>query len=375
MTSHSRAAREVVGQFALPGEVVSFEALPGGHINASFRVCTKAAGAPQEFLLQQVNPRVFQDGAAVMRNVSLVTQYLARHARSIRGGEWRRYVLELIPTMAGDSWHPAKDGSVWRVYRYIGGARTYERVPSLRHAEAASRAFGLFLARMAEYDGPPLAATIPGFHDTAARFDALEHAAARDPMGRRAECAAELEQVLAGRPLSTVLPPLLADGSVPVRIVHNDAKLANVLFDAASDEPLCVIDLDTVMPGSALHDLGDLVRSMVTAAAEDEAEPSRVEADPAAFEAIVRGYSAGAGDALTRTERSLPVFAARLIVVEQAARFLSDHLEGDCYYRVDRPGHNLQRARAQIALFASLTAQEAALTRIALRCASARDAR
>jgi aminoglycoside phosphotransferase (APT) family kinase protein len=209
-----------------------------------------------------------------------------------------------------------------------------------------------------------LTETIPGFHDTAARFERLEQAVRKDVRRRVAGARLQIELAMNQRPLADVLPPLLRSGAVPIRIAHNDAKLANVLFDEQTGEPLCVVDLDTVMPGSALYDFGDLIRSVTSPTREDEEDLLQVGVRVPLFEALARGYIETAGAVLTPAERGHLVFAGRLITLEQAVRFLTDHLEGDRYYRIARPEHNLVRARTQLRLYESLTRGEAELQEI-----------
>jgi Ser/Thr protein kinase RdoA (MazF antagonist) len=206
--------------------------------------------------------------------------------------------------------------------------------------------------------------TIPHFHDTPARLATLERAVMADSTGRVGDAGPEIEAILDRRPLARALEDRVAGGELALRPTHNDAKIANVLFDATTGQPLCVVDLDTVMPGLAPHDFGDMVRSMVSDAAEDERDPTRVEVRVPVFEALARGFTAAAGAALSPLERSQLPTGALVITLEQAARFLADHLEGDRYYRISRPGHNLDRARTQLRLLESLEAHGAGLQRI-----------
>ncbi len=336
---------DVLGRFQLSGEPVSAAVVAGGHINESWRVECRTNGRVSSYLLQRLNPAVFPDPVAVMENVARVTRHCAA-----------RRSLVLRRSADGGWWHQDAEGACWRVYDFIEGAHVRERAESPALAREAAAAFGAFLRLMSDYDGPALHQTLPGFHDTAARFARLDEAARRDAVGRLSGARPELDAVLARRGLADVLPPLFASGALPTRIAHHDAKIANVLFDDCDGTALAVIDLDTVMPGSALYDFGDLVRSMVSPAAEDETDLTRVRVRRPVFEAVAQGYLAEAGSVLAPKERELLAFAGRLITLEQAVRFLTDHLEGDRYYRVARWSHNLDRARAQIALLHSLDA-------------------
>jgi Ser/Thr protein kinase RdoA (MazF antagonist) len=342
----------IAGRFQVDGPVSATRPLPGGggHINDTYRVETSRA----RYLLQRLNPHVFPRPDLVMENVALVSRLLARRNASYPG---------LIPARDGRDWVTDPAGATWRMFSLVLGVTTRERVRSPEDARGAGQAFGEFLHLLADR-ALPLHETLPGFHDTRARFARLEMVVHDDRCGRASGAGAEIDAVLAGRDLADVMPPLIASGAVPLRPVHNDAKIANVLFDERTGAPRCVIDLDTVMTGSALHDFGDLVRSSVSPTAEDEADLSRVGARLDLFEALVRGYLEGSGETLTKDEHRLLEFAGRLITLEQALRFLTDHLDGDRYYKIARPDHNLVRCRSQLALLRSLTEQRAALERI-----------
>jgi len=349
-TSHLES---IAGRFALAGPVESVEVMTGGHINDSYRVTARRTdGRPASYLLQHVNPTVFPDASRVMENIAYVTRHLAAHRRA---GRTTRETLTLVPTIAGAAWMEDAARSCWRVYAFIAGTHAVEHTDQPTQALEASRALGEFLALLADYNGPELHVTIDGFHDTSARFAQLEAAVDRDAVGRAGTVRDDIGLALAHRALAQVLPPYLASGAVPLRVVHNDAKISNVLLDDATGQARCVVDLDTVMPGSLLHDFGDMVRSMTTPTDEDEADAARVGVRLDLFEAVARGFLETAGPILTPTERSLLVFAGRLITLEQAVRFLIDYLDGDRYYRA--PGEqSLRRVRAQLRLFETLTA-------------------
>ncbi|HEV8305304.1 MAG TPA: aminoglycoside phosphotransferase family protein [Gemmatimonadales bacterium] len=360
--------REALAQFALEGDPDSIEPFPGGHINETYRVAVRRGGARLPYLLQRVNPRVFPDPVRVMENVAHVTEHVARRLSAAGIADWRRRVIVLAPARDGRLWVTDADGGIWRLYPFVH-ARVTERATTPGEAREAARAFGRFLALLADYPGPPLHETIAGFHDTARRYAALDGAVETDACRRVAAARAQIDALLAQRSLADVLPPLLARGEVPRRVVHNDAKISNVLFDTATGEALGVVDLDTVMPGSALHDFGDLVRSTASPTDEDEPDLRRVHVRLEFFEALVRGFLAedGAGPVLVPRERELLVCAGRLITLEQAVRFLTDHLNGDAYYRVTRPGQNLDRCRTQLRLVESLTAAQEELEEIVRR--------
>lgn len=347
-----RDAREALRAFAIPDADVECLPVPGGHINETWR-----AGS---WLLQRLNTDVFPDARSVMENVLAATRRLADRTDSRAG-------LRLVPTGDGLWWHTAPDGTVWRLFAFLAG-QSFETAPTPAHAEGAARAFGEFARSMAD---PllPLHTTMPGFHDSRRRLEALAVSAHRDAAGRAGAMRREIDAVLAEHELAAVIPGLMESGELPLRVAHNDAKIANVIFETDSSAPLAVIDLDTTMPGSPLHDFGDLVRSMVSPAAEDAAGPDAVQVRHDYFVSIVRGFLAGTGGLLTSSERELLVTAARTIALEQAARFLADHLDGDRYYAVTSPAQNLARARTQLALYRRLSAQRDRLEALVLGAA------
>jgi Ser/Thr protein kinase RdoA (MazF antagonist) len=336
--SRESLGKAVAGEFSIPGRVTAVDSFrgAGGHINESFVVTAGDGDRMTRFLLQRVNPVVFPRGDLVMENVARVTEHLAGPMR-------------LVATRDGaPSWIDA-DGAHWRVFHFIEGALSREAPSSPDEAYRAARAFGEFQRAVADLREPRLHETIPGFHDTPARVAALERVARADVAGRVARAEPELTLALGMRSLALAL----VDAGLPERVVHNDAKMSNVLLDATSGDVVCVVDLDTVMPGLALYDFGDMARSMSSDAAEDEVDASSIEIDVERYGAMAAGYLEGAGALLSRDERGLLLTAARVITYEQAVRFLSDYLDGDRYYRVAHPEHNLQRARAQLALLSA----------------------
>lgn len=346
--------REIAGAFAVGGAVAAVRPLAGGHINDTFVVETYGAGRR---VLQRINAGVFPDPDAVMVNVERVCSHAqARLAAEGRPDAARRS-LALVPTRAGRGWHVDAEGGRWRCYRFIEGATAHEVVRDERQAFEAAAAFGRFQALLADLPGGRLAETIPGFHDTPRRFADFHAVLERDPLGRAAGVRREIDFALAREHDASLVVDSISQGEIPERVCHNDAKLANVLLDDVTQEGLCVIDLDTVMPGSLLYDFGDLARTCSASAAEDEPDPERMHVRPAMFSALVKGFCATAGGILTPRERDLLPFAARLITLEQGVRFLADWIDGDFYYRITRTGQNLDRARAQFQLVASFESE------------------
>jgi Ser/Thr protein kinase RdoA (MazF antagonist) len=322
------------------GAGVTCRPLGGGHINDSW-VASRGA---ERWFLQRLNRHVFPDPRAVMANVAAVTAHVRAAAGPVS-------VPALLAADDGRAWVEDEAGDTWRCHEYAPGiARLVPRGPE--DAREAARAFGAFARALASYAGPPVAEVLPGFHDTAARVEALERVIDEDPVGRARACKGEILGVLQRWDLGQEFPPLLEDGRVPIRLAHNDAKIANVLFDEATGRARWVVDLDTVMPGTLLHDFGDLVRSSVAHTPEDGG--TTMEAEPALFEALAEGFMGELGEVLTPAEREHLETAGRVITFEQAVRFLTDHLRGDPYYGATTPDRNLWRARTQLVLLASL---------------------
>lgn len=345
-------------QFAVQGDFVLGEEIDSGHINATYRATYRQAnGSDQRYIIQAINRHVFKDPYAVMNNVECVTRHI--NARVLRlkndlGGQ----TLSLFPARTGGAWIEDAQGTVWRCYNHIEGCVTYDIVENTRQAYQAARAFGSFQDLVSDLDTRTITETIPDFHDTRKRFDRLMRVAAADPLGRLDAVRGEFEFIRRRESLTGRLLDLVATGEIPVRVTHNDTKINNVMIDAASDEAVCVIDLDTVMPGLVLYDFGDLVRSATSPAAEDEPDISKVEMQMAMFEALVEGYLHAAGDFINDTEIEHLAYAGKLMSLEVGIRFLTDFLEGDVYFKTHRPGHNLDRCRTQLKLVECIEAHE-----------------
>jgi Ser/Thr protein kinase RdoA (MazF antagonist) len=351
----------VLSRFDVPGRLLSLAPHAGGLINHSWQARFAAAEGEARYLLQRINRHVFRRPAEVMANMTRVTRHVAAHLATEGATEPERRVLRLVPTSAGGTDHVDAHGETWRLVRWIEGTRSVERAATEREARETARAFGRFLRHLADLPGPRLFETIPAFHDTPSRVAAFERIVTEDRVGRAGEARPEIEAILDRRLLASALTARVADGEIRERPAHNDAKIANVLFDEGTGEGLCVVDLDTVMPGLSLHDFGDLVRSGVSDSDEDERDLAKVAVRPSFYAALAEGFVEGAGDALSPAERGLLRTGAEVIVYEQALRFLGDHVDGDRYYKIARPGHNLDRARAQLVLLASLEVESARL--------------
>jgi len=353
-------ASEIVASFDIEGAATEAQPHAGGHIHDSFLV---TAGG-RRWIVQRLNTRVFAKPAHVMENIAAVSTHLARVLRREGAADIDRRVMRAVPARHGNWLAKDSRGDTWRVLAYIEGTTTSTVAADAAAAGAAARAFGHFQHQLAAYEGPPLHVTIDHFHDTPRRYAAFHLALRTDPAKRAQGAAAEIAFAESHRPTASLLVDAQHRGEIRETIAHHDAKISNVLFDRATHEALCVVDLDTVMPGLALYDFGDLVRSMASAAAEDERDPSLAAAGADRLAAIVEGYLEGAGDTISPAERRLLPAAAKVITLEQGIRFLTDHLEGDRYYRAARPDHNLERCRTQFALLASLEALGADFARM-----------
>jgi len=348
------ALRATAGQFEIPGAFLGAKSYGNGHINDTFAAGFDQGGARTRYILQRINTMIFREPHQLMANVANVTRHIRARLEAEGAQDPLRRVLTLVETREGASCHVDGAGQVWRCYLFVEGASSYEIVQSPAQAWEAARAFGAFQRHLADYAGPRLFETIPRFHHTRSRVETLKRAVAEDPCERAGAVRAEILDTLGREALADSLLALQASGEIPERITHNDTKLNNVLLDDRTGEGICVLDLDTVMPGLSLYDFGDLVRTATNPAAEDERDLALVQVQEPMFQALARGYLEGAGDALLPAEKERLVLAGKLLTYENAVRFLTDHLEGDPYYRIHREGHNLDRCRNQLALLRSL---------------------
>jgi len=358
-TTSPTAAQRVARAFATPDGPARAERLGSGHIHDTFRVEVGSGTRLRRFVLQRLHTGVFADPEQLMQNLVRVTGHLAAMLAREAVPDRERRSLALVPARAGGPFHRDPEGGFWRCFHFIEGAAAIDAAPDPAQAFAAARAFGAFVAALADLAGPPLACVIPHFHDFPRRMAALEAAIREDPLGRAGGIAAEADAARATAERLARRLALAGGEDLPRRIVHNDCKVNNVLLDARSGEGLCVIDLDTVMEGTVLADFGDLARTAACPAPEDERDLDRVRFDRVRFEALARGYLAGAGSLLSPSElRALPL-AGPLLALENAVRFLADHVAGDRYFRTHRPGHNLDRGRAQLRLAERMLEAEA----------------
>lgn len=363
----------VVRAFPLFGQYRSGAPHGSGHINDTFVVVLDQAGIPVRYLLQRINDRIFTNVPALMENIQRVTAHAARRAAGAEDGDASRRTLTLVSARDGQPFHRDPEGGWWRCYLFIEHARTYDLVKTPKQAAAAARAYGDFQRLLVDLPGRRLHETIPYFHHTRRRFEAWQKAVERDAHGRAKQARDEIAFALQHEPLVDVLLDLQARGEIPERVTHNDTKFNNVMLDDATQTGLCVIDLDTVMPGIALNDFGDMVRSATNSAAEDERDLTRVEARLPIFEALVEGYLLAARPFLNDAEVTHLALSGQVITFEIGLRFLTDFLAGDTYFKIKRPNHNLERAANQFAIVRSLEAQRSVMEAIVSRQAAACD--
>ena len=353
----------VAEEFVLPDRFVRAEPFGSGHINDTFVAHFDRAGVRVRFILQRINHQIFKNVPALMENVQRVTAHAGRRAAATGVKDAHRRTLVLVPTRSGAAYWGDPEVGFWRCYRFIEEARSFDLVTQPQQAYEAARAFGEFQHLLVDLPGARLHETIPDFHHTRSRFEAFRRAVQADVRGRAAEARADIDFALAREGLVDVLLQLQARGEIPERVTHNDTKFNNVMLDDRTGEALCVIDLDTVMPGLALYDFGDMVRSATNAAAEDEADTAKVVMRQPVFECLAAGYLAAAGGFLNAAERAHLAFSGKLITFEIGLRFLTDYLEGDVYFKIKHPTHNLVRGRNQFALVRSIEQQEGAMQR------------
>lgn len=342
----------------MPGDFIKSVPCGSGHINDTYRVEFDQGGARVRYIVQRINHHIFKDPPALMENVRRVTAHLGR--KSAAAFDSSRRVLTLIAARDGQPYYCDAQRNYWRVYVFIERARTFDNVENPRQAFEAAKAFGQFQKLLADLPAPRLHDTIPDFHHTPKRFAALEKAVEADAVNRAQLAKPELAFALQRKSAASIL----LGARLPERVTHNDTKFNNVMLDDATGEGICVIDLDTVMPGLAPCDFGDMVRTTTSPAQEDERDLSKVKMQFPMFEALARGYLAAAAEFLTPAEKKLLPFSGKLITLEIGLRFLTDFLAGDTYFKVHREGHNLDRCRTQFKLVESIEQQEAAMNKL-----------
>ena len=343
--------RGVARHLQINGEFLGAEPYGSGHIKDTYCVLFDQGGNRVRYIFQRINHNIFKNPLGLMENIERVTAHLGRKCTGQPDAS--RRVLTLIPSRYGTSYHHDAEGNYWRAYLFIEKARTYDAVESTGQAFEAAKAFGQFQKLLADLPAPRLQDTIPDFHHTPKRFATLEQAIQADVANRAKLAQPEIEFALRHKEMCSVL----LNARLPERVTHNDTKFNNVMLDETTGEGICVIDLDTVMPGLALYDFGDMVRTTTSPTKEDELDLSKVKMQFPMFEALARGYLSSAAEFLTPAEKKLLPISGKLITFEIGIRFLTDFLAGDVYFKVHRDGHNLDRCRTQFKLVESIEQQ------------------
>ncbi|MDE7312114.1 MAG: aminoglycoside phosphotransferase family protein [Eubacterium sp.] len=343
---------EIVGMFAVQGAVLGIKEYGSGHINRTELVEMEQGGQRRQYILQQINTDIFQNVDELMENIVGVTDFLRRKITA-RGKDPDREALCVIPAKDGASYCRA-DGKCYRMYRFIQDAVSFDAVKKPSDFYESALAFGTFQSLLADYPADTLHETIADFHNTPKRFAAFEKAVQADVCGRAQAAEKEIAFLKEREGEVSVLVDLLDAGKLPLRVTHNDTKLNNVMLDAKTGKGICVIDLDTVMPGLSVYDFGDSIRFGANTAAEDEADLSKVSLDLELYEQYVKGYLKGCQGSLTELEKKMLPTGAKLMTLECGMRFLTDYLSGDTYFRIHREHHNLDRCRTQLALVADM---------------------
>jgi hypothetical protein len=353
-----------VNKFSVRGKCESIAPYGTGHINDTYQVVMRNGAGFVPYILQRINHNIFKTPPLLMDNILRVTSHVRLKLSAMSGANPDRESLTVIPTKENAPFLHDDKGNFWRMYIFINNARTHDICANPRQAYETALAFGRFQSLLADLPGGRLHETIPWFHHTPRRFKTLQESIAGDKHNRRREVKHEIDFCADREPLASALTSLLESGRIPERISHNDSKINNVMMDAADGRGICVIDLDTVMSGSSLYDFGDMVRTAARTMDEDERDLDKVFLNMQFFESLARGYLESARAFLTPLELENMVTAGKVITFTIGIRFLADYLMGDVYFKIHRPGHNLDRARVQFKLLASIEEQEEAMQAI-----------
>lgn len=354
----------ICANFAIEGNAVGYEQLTDGHINNTYSVLWQYPdGTTDKYLLQQINTNVFRNTDGLISNILGVCEHVRKKIEAA-GGDTSREVLTLIPCRDGKYLY---DGC-WRMYNFIKGASAHQSADAPNLLYNAAKTFGIFQRQLADYPAETLFETIPNFHNTVSRYADFTAAVENDIACRAAECADEINRIRSYEKYAHIIVDGLADGTIPLRVTHNDTKLNNIMMDNVTSEGVCVIDLDTVMPGSLLYDFGDSIRFAACNSAEDEPDLDKVYLRLDLFEEYTRGFLCGVGDGITENEKRLLPMSAFILTYELVLRFLGDYLNGDTYFKTDYKTHNLVRARAQLKLAEDMLAKLGEMEKIVANC-------
>lgn len=359
---------ELLNAFSFEGSFQNVKQLHDGHINNTYLFSfLKENKKIIKYLVQELNTYVFKQPEALMQNVVGVTEHMRKYVIE-NGGDIERECLYVIFAKSGKPYYIDSEGRFWRCYNFIENAHSCQSVESPEIFFNAAKAFGKFQHILADYPIEKLSETIPNFHNTVSRFADFQKAVSDNISGRACNAEAEIEFVLAREKDCSVLVDMLNAKELPVRVTHNDTKLNNVMFDNETNEGICVVDLDTVMPGLSLYDFGDSIRFGANTAAEDEKDLSKVSLNLENFAAYTLGYLSTAGESLTENEINQLVFSAKLMTLECGMRFLGDYLNGDVYFKTAYPEHNLVRSRTQFELVADIERKSEQMRQIVEDC-------
>ena len=340
----------IAEQFMIQGEIASIRAYGSGHINDTYLVTMEDT---THYILQKMNTDIFANPDELMENVCRVTSYL-REKIITQGGNPGRETITVIRTVKDEAYYSTPDKQCYRMYNFIEDATSYDQVESAEDFYQSAVSFGKFQALLKDYPAETLHETIPDFHNTVKRFQAFKQAVEADSCNRVQYAKPEIDFVLAHEPDMHILCDMRGKGELPLRVTHNDTKLNNIMIDNTTRTGICVIDLDTVMPGLSLYDFGDSIRFGASTAAEDETDISKVEMDLKLYEVYVKGYLEGCNGSLTKEECRMLPMGAKTMTLECGMRFLTDYLQGDTYFKIHRENHNLDRCRTQFALVADM---------------------
>ena len=349
----TKKIEEVIEEFDFAGELTECIPYGNGHINDTYRLTFRVGEKVNRYILQRMNKSIFTDPVGLMENISGVTSWLKKKILE-NGGDVKRETLNLVNDKEGSSYYVDKEGEYWRVYLFIEGATCYDQVKNEDDFYQSAVAFGNFQRLLADYPAETLHETIMNFHNTVDRFQKFQKALSQDVCGRAKSVQEEIRFAMDREELCHTLVDMQEDGQLPLRVTHNDTKLNNIMIDDKTGEGICVIDLDTIMPGLSIFDFGDSIRFGANTAAEDEQDVSKVSLSLPLFESYTKGFLAGCAGSLTRAEVEMLPMGAKLMTLECGIRFLADYLMGDTYFKTAYPEHNLVRARTQIALVADM---------------------
>jgi Ser/Thr protein kinase RdoA (MazF antagonist) len=362
----------IISQFSIPGKLRKAERFGSGLINDTYLCEFGDNGVGRQYILQRINDSVFTHPDQVMENVEMVTRHIAKKLRAEGVSDPSLVTPALVPARNGKTYLRDTAGAYWRMFHFIESGMVYDTVADEKHAYEVGRGLGRFQALVADLSPDTLHDTLPGFHYTPRYLAEFDDALKADAKNRAAETAAEQEFVVRRRPLAPALTDRIESKEIPLRVVHNDPKVNNVMISAGTREALCMLDLDTVKPGIVHFDFGDCVRSAANPDGEDALDLNAVRINLVLFEAVASGYLREAGAFLTKTEITLLPLSVSVITFELGIRFLADYLRGDTYFRINYPGHNLHRARVQFKLLESIEAAQERVSSLIVQYAHSR---